>query len=105
MGAEALYLLYRFETSEEFCWKDVNGDPVYRNLLDNREWFDIKMLTEFNSKDINTSIKDASYRKAIEHAFKLLGVHSNHTAHIGRVVAPKSMEFHELPTELIRILG
>ena len=108
LGAEALYLLYRFETKQEFCWTDEDGELQYLNVLDNRVWFDIKLLTEYDSvvPDANkTSISDNTFRNALTAVFKKLGIHASHTCHFGRATGPLHLEFVELPQEMIRLLG
>ena len=63
------------------------------------------MLTEYGAKDNEKRLEDTNFRKAIKKIFRKLRIHANHTCHFGRVAAPLKLEFEELSTDLIRLLG
>ena len=104
LGAEGLYLLYRFETSSEF-YVDARGRAVIKDVTDNSSWFDLKMLTEYHAADPTKRLEDSNFRRALQKVFQKLRIISNHTCHFGRTAGPLKMEFEELSPDLIRLLG
>lgn len=79
-------------------------DGCRPDFTKNREWFDIKLLSDGTTS--NTKVmKSTSYTDKLRKIFKDLGIIASHFGHFGRVAAPVKLEFEELPAELIRILG
>lgn len=108
IGAEAAYLFYRFDVNNEFVYNADN--PVnpftekFPNMRNNKEWFDIKILTELGG-DNTAEMSQRSFTDKLKIVFKELGINSNHFGHFGRVVGPLICEFHELDPNIIKILG
>lgn len=99
IGALAFYLFYRFDVNNEF---DADALPDFRV---NREWFDIKVLADYNGNNNTSSMTNRQYMKALKQIFRASGITESHLVHIGRVAAPVYLEFKELSPELIKILG
>jgi hypothetical protein len=98
IGAFAFYLLFRFSVSGEM---DDDNRPDFSI---NEEWFDVKILSD-GSLDNKKVMNSRSYTEPLRKVFDKLGIIASHFGHFGRVVGPVKLEFEEVPTELIRILG
>ena len=120
IGAEAMYLFYRFEQSHEFWWdgdQDAlaalgEDESIYGldnfhapEMRDNSQWFDMKLLVEHSSPDNTKILKQRCYCKSLDEIFKKYGITSNHFGHFGRVTAPLLCEFRDLPPNVIQELG
>jgi hypothetical protein len=100
IGALGMYLLYRFEKTREFA------PPP--DFTDNSNWFDWKLLTDFQRGPDNfysKELKNISYTKAIKDACNRLQIPTHHFAHIGRVLGHHAGEENEDNQEDLRILG
>jgi HEPN domain-containing protein len=101
MGGLAFYLAMRFWLTGEF----ENFD--FSDFLENKKWFNIKLLTDANRSDHDHSIAMANdtYAKAIKVVLSKLGLSSNHWLHLGRTIGPKILELLEVEQDIIRLLG
>jgi hypothetical protein len=98
IGAFGLYLLFRFAVSGEM------DDGHRPDFAINKEWFDIKILSD-GSLDNTKRMNSRSYTDPLRKVFDSLGIIASHFGHFGRVVGPVKLEFEEVSSELIRILG
>ena len=101
VGALAFYLAMRFYRTNEFdSW---TGD----NFMENRSWFDKKLLVDCtrSDTDLDRSMHNNSYKKAIKSVLEELNVPSNHFVHLGRTLGPKLMEMLQMSSDEIRLLG
>ena len=108
IGAEAMYLFYRFEQTHEWYWdgySDCVDDFHVPEMTDNSAWFDVKLLVEHSSPDNTKVLKQRCYCKSLDEIFKKYGITSNHFGHFGRVTAPLLCEFNDLPPSVIQELG
>jgi hypothetical protein len=99
IGALGFYLLYRFDKSGEM------EDAHRPNFGKNKEWYDIKILTEGTRNNTKKELQRRTYIDPIRKIFKQLKIYSSHFGHWGRVNAPTKLEFEEVSPEYIRILG
>jgi hypothetical protein len=99
IGAFAFYLLFRFHKSGEF------DDGVRPNLSKNKDWYDIKILTDGTTQENKKELQKRTYTSAMKKIFKKLQIVSSHLGHWGRVSGPVELEFEEVSPEYIRILG
>jgi hypothetical protein len=99
VGAFGFYLLFRFHKSGEM------DDDQRPNFGINKEWFDIKILTDGTRHATTKEIQKRTYTDPIRNVFKKLSLISSHFGHWGRVNAPAELEFEEVSPEYIRILG
>lgn len=97
IGAFAMYLFYRFKYSME-----MSPPPDFRK---NEEWFQMKLYTDGKPGSNDKSVKARVYSDVIGRVFKMLGVATNHTAHLGRILGPKKLEMLEFSQDEIRVLG
>jgi hypothetical protein len=99
IGAFGFYLLFRFHKSREM-------DDSYRpNFAVNKDWFDIKILTDGTRADTTKEMQKRTYTGPIRKVFKQLSIVASHFGHWGRVSGPVELEFEEVSPEYIRILG
>ena len=99
VGALGFYLLHRFWANGEFL--DLDHVPDFR---DNASWFDTKVLCEFGG-DVNQEMGQRSFQDSVKKIFKHLGISAKHFGHWGRVAGSIFGEFHELPPDMIKLLG
>jgi hypothetical protein len=101
IGGTAFYFAMRFWLTKEF------EDFDFEDFLDNKKWFDIKLLTDAtrSNHDHTKAMSNDTYAKAIKDVLGKLGLASHHWAHIGRVLGPKILEFLEMERDEIRVLG
>jgi hypothetical protein len=99
VGAFGFYLLFRFQKSGEM------EDHCRPNFGKNKEWYDIKILTDGTRNNLTKEIQKRTYVDPIRKVFKQLQMVSSHFGHWGRVNAPCELEFEEVSPEYIRILG
>jgi hypothetical protein len=99
IGAFAFYLLFRFHKSGEM------DDGVRPNFANNKEWYDVKILTDGTQKEPTKMLQKRTYTEPIRKVFKQLQIVSSHFGHWGRVSGPVELEFEEVSPEYIRILG
>ncbi len=99
VGAFGFYLLFRFHKSGEM------DDCRRPNFAVNKEWYDIKILTDGTRADTAKEIQRRTYTDPIRKVFKKLSIVASHFGHWGRVSGPVELEFEEVSPEYIRILG
>ncbi len=99
IGAFALYLLFRFHKLGEM------DDGVCPNFAENKEWYNIKILTDGTQKELMKQLHKRTYTGPIRRIFKQLQIVSSHFGHWGGVSRPVELEFEEVSPEYIRILG
>jgi hypothetical protein len=99
IGAFAFYLLFRFHKSGEM------EDGVRPNFAENKEWYDIKILTDGTQTETKKHLQKRTYTEPIRKVFKGLQIVSSHFGHWGRVSGPVELEFEEVSPEYIQILG
>jgi hypothetical protein len=99
VGAFGFYLLFRFHKSGEMA------DCRRPNFGKNKEWYDIKILTDGTRNEMTKEIQKRTYTDPIRKVFRKLSIVTAHFGHWGRVNAPAELEFEEVSPEYIRILG
>ena len=99
VGALGFYLLHRFWANGEFL--DLEHVPDFR---DNASWFDMKVLCEFGG-DCKTMMTQRPFQDSVKKVFSHLGISAKHFGHWGRVAGSIFGEFHELPPDMIKLLG
>jgi hypothetical protein len=99
ISAFAFYLLFCFHKLGDF------DDGVPPNLADNKEWCDIKILTDGSVQENKKHLQTRTYTSSMKKIFKKLQVVASHLGHWGRVSGPVELEFEEVLPEYIRILG
>ena len=98
VGALGFYLMYRFARSKEMEQIDFS---------DNKDWFNIKLLTSFQStKPYNEKcMQDKSYATAVKRICKKERIPTSHFVHIGRVLGSYECELNKDLREDISNLG
>jgi hypothetical protein len=101
VGGLSFYLGMRFAMTSEF------DEFTLDDWLDNKKWFDIKLLVDTSRHDVDLkkSMSSDSYASAIKKVLQELGLPLFHLIHIGRVVGPKILEMLEAERDEIRTLG
>jgi hypothetical protein len=100
IGEFALYLLFWFHKSGEM------DDGVCPNFAENKEWYDIKILTDGTQKEPMKQLQKRPYTGPVRRIFKQLQIVSSHFGHWGRVSGgPVELDFKEVLPEYIRVLG
>jgi hypothetical protein len=101
VGAMAACLAMRFFLTSEFENFDLN------DFLDNKKWFDVKLLVDANRADHDHSkaMANDTHAKAVKSVLGKLGLHSNHWLHLGRTIGPKCLEMLDVEQDDIRQLG
>jgi hypothetical protein len=96
-----MYLAMRFANTKEFDSFTV-GD-----WLENKKWFDIKLLVDATRSDADhcKPMANNTYADAVKSTLRGLSIPSNHWVHIGRVLGPKILELLEEESDDIRRLG
>jgi hypothetical protein len=85
MGAEGFYLLAR-------C--TYGGEKL--DFTENKDWFDVKLLTDSRGIDNTIAVKDQNYSKAMKSICEELGIISKHYIHFGRAVGPIDLGLQEI---------
>jgi hypothetical protein len=97
VGAMGFYLYFRFHKSNE-----MNPPP---DFTVNKDWFDIKLLTD-GSADNNVKVmSNESYAKGVEAVLSKLGISSKHYLHLGRKLGPIALEKLDAESRDIQQLG
>jgi hypothetical protein len=101
LGGIVFYLAFRFATTKEFDLFTA------QDWLDNKKWFDIKLLVDATRNDANhcKAMANNTYSEAIKTTLKKLNIPSNHWVHLGRTLGPKILELLEEESDDIRRLG
>jgi hypothetical protein len=94
IGALGLYLLSRF---------DLTGEVF--DFTSNESWYNVKLLIDSTYHDVESSVSDQAYAKAIRKVCEELKIVSKHFVHFGRAVGAVHAELSELPSSDIKILG
>lgn len=100
IGAQAMYLYYRFE-----CTGEMENDSI--NWTDNNTWFKRKLLVQstVTMEDLEEPMSIRTYADAMKAILLLLGMGAAWQAHFGRKVGPILMEFMEVPKGVIDSMG
>lgn len=98
IGGFGFYQLFRFHHSREM------DDEFRPDFTKNKDWFDIKILTD-GTQNNKKMLRKKAYTDDIKKVLKELKIVTSHYGHWGRVNAPVELEFAELSPDLIRILG
>jgi hypothetical protein len=101
IGGIVFYLAFRFATTKEFDLFTA------RDWLDNKKWFDIKLLVDASRSDADhcKAMANNTYADAIKLTLRGLDIPSNHWVHLGRTLGPKILELLEEESDDIRRLG
>jgi hypothetical protein len=75
------------------------------NFEENKYWFDIKLLVECGSKNVNKAVTDQTYARTITKLCKELQIVADHKIHIGRAAGEINAELNELDGAQIKVLG
>jgi hypothetical protein len=71
----------------------------------NKEWFDVKIVTDGTRANSKKEMGKRAYTDMIRKVFDSLRLISHKFGHWGRVNAPVELEFMDIPSEFIRMLG
>jgi hypothetical protein len=100
VGALALYLTFwRFHCTGEFL------NFTLDNWLNNKDWFDIKLLIDVNGSNNTQEMKNDSYGKVIKRILKKLKVACNKLLYLGWNLGSKILDLLEEETEPIWGMG
>jgi hypothetical protein len=100
VGGFGYYLLFRFHMSNEMTERNRP------DFTENKEWFDIKILTDGTRVEGSTKeMARRCYTDRVKECFRRLDIYSNAYGHWGRFSGPPKLELEEVPSEFIRILG
>lgn len=99
VGALAMYLMYRFMCTQEFTHFTVE------NWANNKDWFDIKLLTDINSGDRTKEMKNDSYGKHVKRILQRLRICCKKILHLGRNLGSRTLELLEEEADSIRAMG
>jgi hypothetical protein len=97
VGALGFYLYFRFEKSHE-----MNPPP---DFTVNKDWFDIKLLTDGSQENSTRVMSNESYAKGVQIVLKKLDISSKHYLHLGRILGPIQLEKLEAESRDIQSLG
>jgi len=101
-GALGLYLLARFELTNEL---------KYMDLTKNESWFNIKLFTKMDEvtsvmdKGNEAELPGSNYASAVKKELDQLGIFSHHFLHLGRAVGPAELEMEEVDPQGTKTLG
>jgi Centromere DNA-binding protein complex CBF3 subunit, domain 2 len=99
IGAIAMYLHYRVDCSREF------QDMSVEDWLDNKAWFDIKLLVDVNGSDYTKEMSSDTYSEHVKKVLQRLNLPTNKLCHLGRNVGAKWLDLMEVDSEEIRRMG
>ena len=99
VGALGFYLAYRFHCTGEM--RNMSAEE----WIDNRAWFDIKLLVDINGGDNTTSIKNDSFGKHVKGVLSRLGIACSKLLHLGRNLGSKTLELLEAESSDIQRMG
>jgi hypothetical protein len=99
LGGIVFYLTFRFATMKEFDLYTAAKD-----WLDNKKWFDIKLLVDATRNDADHCkvMANNTYADIIKATLRGLNIPSNHWVHLGWTLVPKFLELLEEESEDIR---
>ena len=98
VGALSFYLQYRFYNTREF--HDFNVD----DWLDNRKWFDVKLLADLVG-EAREAMGNDSYSDKIKAILKALGLPCGDLLHLGRKLGSKLLDLLEEENREIKRMG
>jgi hypothetical protein len=101
LGGLAMYLAFRFANTKEFDLFTAD------DWLENKKWFDIKLLVDATRSDADhcKAMANDTYANAVKTTLRGLSIPSNHWVHLGRTLGPKILELLEEESDDIRRLG
>ena len=73
--------------------------------LDNKKWFDIKLLIDINGSNTTKEMKNDSYARHIRRILKMLQIICDKLLHLGRNLGSKILDMLEEEMEEIRRMG
>jgi hypothetical protein len=85
LGGIVFYLAFRFATTKEF------DSYTAQDWLDNKKWFDIKLLvdaTRKNNVNHSKAMANNTYSDAVKATLKRLNIPSSQCVHLGRFLGP-----------------
>jgi hypothetical protein len=99
VGALSFYMIYRFNVTKEF------SNLTVEDWLENKKWFDIKLLADTNSGDTTKEMGSDSYGSHIGKVLGRLGLPRNKLLHLGRNIGARILELLDEEDEAIRKMG
>jgi len=99
IGALSFYVMYRFHHTQEFAHLTVD------DWLDNRKWFDVKLLADIHAPDKTKEMGSDSYGHHISSILHHLGLPVNKLLHLGSNVGARILDLLEEEDEAIRKMG
>lgn len=81
------------------------NDFTIEDWMDNKKWFDVKLLTDVSSDDNTKALSSDTYGKKIAKVLKKLNIHSSKLLHLGRNMGSKILDLLEEEAEDIRRMG
>jgi hypothetical protein len=99
VGALSFYLTMRFNMTHEF------EDFLLSDWLDNKKWFNVKLLVDPSGGAYEKPMSNDSYAKAMKLILFALGIVALHLVHLGCNLGPKILEMLEEESDWICQLG
>jgi Centromere DNA-binding protein complex CBF3 subunit, domain 2 len=99
IGAFAVYVMHRFHCTGEFA------DFTLDDWLNNKKWFDVKLIADVNSADTTKAMKNDSYEIHIKSVLTRLRLNLNKILHLGRNIGAKWLELLEAEQSEIDKMG
>ena len=98
-GVMAFFLTYHFMCTGEL------SDFGLDDWLDNKKWFDIKILADINTADKMKRIQNDSYSDRIKETLTDLNCNTSKLLHLGRNLGAKMLDLMEEKKEEKRAMG
>jgi Centromere DNA-binding protein complex CBF3 subunit, domain 2 len=99
IGAFSFYVQFRLMCTNEFAEMQVE------DWLDNKKWFDVKVLVDVSAADFTKEMKNDSYEKHIKSVLRRLNLNMNKILHLGRNIGSRILELLEAETPEINRMG
>ena len=99
VGALSFYLMHRFFLTNEFEHYSAE------DWLDNKKWFDVKLLVNASANDLTAPLKKDSCAKHVKKILLKLKIVCSKILHLGRNLGSRILELMETESEHIRKMG
>jgi hypothetical protein len=99
IGGLSFYLQYRFWVTGEF------KAFTLMDWLDNKKWFDVKLLVDVYGRGFSDSMRNDSYGKILKQILSRLGLSCDKLLHLGRGLGAKLLELLYEEIEEIKRMG
>jgi hypothetical protein len=99
IGAFSFYVQFRLFCTNEFV------DMTVEDWMDNKKWFDVKVLVDVSASDFTKEMKNDSYEKHIKSVLRRLNLNMNKILHLGRNIGSRILELLEAEKSEINQMG